>query len=172
MRQLNRGTSLIESLAATLLLSIGVLGAAQLHLRTQAHAEASQAEGLAVLLATDLGERIRANPSEDAATSAYNQLAPFATARRPHALADVACDTPQRACTHQQMAMQDLQQWQQALSRHLGEAAAFVQVQSAHVDIWVGWRPALSSTGTPPAGCPEGFQAPPGIQCLHLQTAR
>lgn len=172
MRQLNRGTSLIESLAATLLLSIGVLGAAQLHLRTQAHAQVSQAEVLATLLATDLGERIRANPSEDAATSPYNLLAPFATARQPRALADVACDTPQRACTHQQMAMQDLQQWQQALSRHLGEAAAFVQVQSAHVDIWVGWRPALPPAGTQAVGCPEAFQAPPGIQCLHLQTAR
>lgn len=66
MRRLNRGFSMIESLVALVVLSVGLLGAASMllvSLRDQARALRHQH---ALLLVTDIAERIRANPARAA----------------------------------------------------------------------------------------------------------
>jgi type IV pilus assembly protein PilV len=61
-----RGFTLLESLIALLLLSLGLLGACQMLLGSlQAHAHALRAMS-ALGLARDMAERIRANPSAEA----------------------------------------------------------------------------------------------------------
>lgn len=57
-----RGIALMEILITLLVLSIGLLGAAQLQLLSLNNAQASRTRINATLIASDLAERIRANP--------------------------------------------------------------------------------------------------------------
>ncbi len=77
MRRAVRGFTLLESLVALVLLSLGLLGASQMLLGSlQAHAHALNATS-AVGLARDMADRIRANPRAQAGYDS-RQVTPLA----------------------------------------------------------------------------------------------
>jgi type IV pilus assembly protein PilV len=56
-----RGFTLVETLIALLVISIGMLGIASLHIETLQSSRSAQLRTQAVTIAADLGDRIRAN---------------------------------------------------------------------------------------------------------------
>jgi type IV pilus assembly protein PilV len=110
-----KGFSLVEVMVALLVISIGMLGLAALYVETLRMNRTAIYRTQAVTLAADMAERIRANALAGAAYAA--------------GAADSGCSDGVTNCTADQMAAQDLFDWQQATQALLpnGNAAlAFV----------------------------------------------
>lgn len=97
------GFSLVEAMVALMVLSIGMLGIAGLYVESLRAGRTAIYRTQAINLASDMAERIRANP-----------LAAVAYAGAP---ADLGCSDDVVAaveCTPEQMAAQDLFDWQRS----------------------------------------------------------
>jgi type IV pilus assembly protein PilV len=118
-----RGFSMIEVLITMLIISLAVLGVVGL----QAHAMRLNQGGLfraqAVFLAGDLAERMEANKVAAIAGS-YE----VATSNTP-ATSSNTCATTQ--CTGDELASNDLSQWQNAISQTLPQASWSVTLSTA-----------------------------------------
>jgi type IV pilus assembly protein PilV len=110
-----RGFSLIETLVALVVMSVGLLGVAALHVDSMQRGQEGLFLTRAVLLAADMGDRIRANPlgGEDYAIDWQQQPAP----------ADVCADTADgpapgwpAGCDPTQMAKYDVEIWKESLA--------------------------------------------------------
>lgn len=110
-----RGITLLENLIALVVLSIGLLGHANLQnlgLRTNTH---SYWRTQASILAIDIADRMRANPA-GIATGGYNDISTLPE--------DANCiDT---FCTPLAMAQTDARSWQQTLARELPQGSGSV----------------------------------------------
>jgi type IV pilus assembly protein PilV len=102
----SRGSTLVEVLVATLVVSIGMLGVAAMHVSALEGANNAQYRSRATDLAMSLVDRVRANYSVD---SAYVTAAASACAV-PATVCAMAPDDagPATSCTPQQMATYDL----------------------------------------------------------------
>ncbi|HSH48354.1 MAG TPA: type IV pilus modification protein PilV [Halomonas sp.] len=123
-----RGAGLIEVLVALLLLSVALLGLARLQLETMQDQRLSYSHTLAQVLATNLAERIHANPKGIGS----------------YAVTDIATRSPSGGCsencTPTQLAAQDLDDWQEAIdSSKLTGASADVAVSGSRVAVTVQW---------------------------------
>jgi type IV pilus assembly protein PilV len=110
-----RGFSLIETLVALVVMSVGLLGVAALHVDSMQRGQEGLFLTRAVLLAADMGDRIRANPLGSADYAIEWQVQPVPT--------DVCADTSDgpapgwpAGCDATQMAKYDVQQWKEALA--------------------------------------------------------
>ena len=104
------GFSLVEGLVALLVLSVGLLGLAQLHTKGLRYMQNAKSVGLASNLAMDMAERIRAN-SEGAGDGGYDNVTGTET--------DPGCST----CTPAQRAQKDAFEWNQAIDTALGASS-------------------------------------------------
>lgn len=115
-----RGITLLENLVALVVLSIGLLGHANLQnlgLRTNTH---SFWRTQASILAIDMADRMRANPA-GVATGGYNDVSTLPE--------DADCiDT---FCTPLAMAQTDARVWQQTLARELPQGNGSVSGNGA-----------------------------------------
>ncbi len=112
-----RGFTLVESLVALVLLSLGLLGAWSLLMSSlRGHAEARH-RAAATNLVRDLADRIRANPAAGALYTARDQET-------------VSCDAPS-PCDVAQRAAADLAQFTQAANSLLPGAATIVEFEPA-----------------------------------------
>lgn len=128
------GFSLIEVLVTMFLIAIALLGSAQLQAYSIKVTQGGQFRGQAVILGTDLLERIEAN-NAGAIAGVYRASLPAA--------AESAPDCSAGPCTAAQMAAYDLGRFQQALSRQLPEAGATVDFTGAGPYVYtvqVSWR--------------------------------
>ena len=105
-----RGFSLVEGLVALLVLSVGLLGLAQLHTKGLRYMQNAKSVGLASNLAMDMAERIRAN-SIGAADGEYDNVTGTET--------DPGCS----ACAPAQRAQKDAFEWNRAIDSALGNNA-------------------------------------------------
>jgi type IV pilus assembly protein PilV len=115
-RHFHRGFSLVEVMVALMVLSIGMLGIAALYVESLRAGRTAIYRTQAVNLASDMAERIRANTDAGAAYAG--------------AAANVGCnDGPALAveCTPDQMAAQDLFDWQQIAQALLPNGNAQLQ---------------------------------------------
>jgi len=110
-----RGFSLIETLVALVVLSVGLLGVAALHVDSMQRGQSGLFTTRAVLLAGDMADRIRANPlgGENYAID-WTQSPPAGdecsdTADGPAPNAPAGCDSLQ-------MALYDVRTWKEALA--------------------------------------------------------
>ncbi|HEX2494964.1 MAG TPA: type IV pilus modification protein PilV [Steroidobacter sp.] len=111
MRQ--HGFSLVEALVALVVLGVGMLGIASLYVVTLRSSGSAISRTQAVNLASDLGDRIRANRK---AAEAYAGLA-------------TAHDCVSSYCTAQEMAENDLFVWRQQINTALpGDPSGKVEV--------------------------------------------
>ena len=99
LAQRQRGISMVESLVALVVISVGMLGIAGLYLSSLQASRSAKLRSHAVELASSIGDRIRANRDAVAAydTSAYGEPA------------TQDCDT--EICTPEALAQDDLARW-------------------------------------------------------------
>ncbi len=143
-----RGSSLLESLIALLVLALGVMGMALVQTQTLVEARSTNQRAMAVMMAEDLNERMQANlagrPSFDAYLTDWG--AP-ASPTPPSCLSQL--------CTGAQLAAFDLHQWKTTLGQLLlnGDARVFRSgTDASQFGVLIGWaatqakREAVAST--------------------------
>jgi len=102
----SRGFSLVEVLIALIVMSVGMLGIAGLYVQSMQAGRTSMLRHHAVNLASDIADRIRANPLAGAAYIASTG-------------ADNNCVAQGVDCSIAQMAAQDILLWQQQAAEFL-----------------------------------------------------
>lgn len=126
--RLDAGFSLIETMVALLVLSVGMLGIAALHGQALSASGIAINRSVAVTLAGNMADRIRANRT---ATAAYEGPAN-----------DNGCDEG-TVCTPAEMAAHDLYRWQSEIAASLPAGAGTVAVDTgvspARYSIAVSW---------------------------------
>ena len=145
MRSLNTGVGLIEALVAMLVLSVGVLGVAPVFVHSLRGSRSAMLRTQAVNLASDMGDRIRANPGggADYDLASYGAVGPAEHGCAPSAAGGVGNN-----CNGAQLAEDDLARWQSAVKTALpaapaGTSAASVQYfvgEPNHYRISVAWQ--------------------------------
>lgn len=115
-----RGFSLVESLVALVVLSVGLLGIAALYVSALRFGRTALLRSDAVTLAGDMADRIRSNPSGGDS---------YALAAGAANTAVAACATA--GCTPAQMATTDKAQWAALLARTLPAGTGTVAVDTA-----------------------------------------
>ncbi len=183
-----QGISLIESLAAIVVMALGVLGILGVQMRTLADTQTGVRRAQAVRLIEDLSERIRANPSglSQLASYAIDTAAPAAapTAQDLAALQALQTTCSTNACNGTQLAARDRALWlatvQQSLP--LGHARVFV-VDSENVaadrrqlGVMISWREneramadsSYTAALQSPDSTASGVGCPAGRSC-HVQ---
>jgi type IV pilus assembly protein PilV len=107
-----RGFTIVEALVALVVLAVGMLGIASLYVTTLRASGSATSRMQAINLASDLGDRIRANRTAGAAYAG----APAANG--------TSCIGTGVTCTAEQMAAHDLFVWQAAIQAALPSAPA------------------------------------------------
>ena len=97
-----RGVSLVEAMVAMLVLSIGMLGIAALYVESLRSGRSALARTQAIMLVTDMADRIRAN------ASAVNS---YAKAANTAGTLSTACNGGTGTCTPANMAANDVAIW-------------------------------------------------------------
>jgi type IV pilus assembly protein PilV len=131
------GFSLIEVVVTMALISLALLGSLGLQLYALQTHQASRLRVQAVLLVSDLSERMEANKAA-ALALAYAHVCSGSAAAGPD-----ACGPAGAACPPSALAAQDLRQWQAAVRDTLPQASCSVAVESAanpvRYSLSVGW---------------------------------
>lgn len=123
-----QGFSLIEVLVAMIILAVGLLGIAGLFANSLKSTDNAYMHSQAVVLAYDMGDRIRANPS---VLADYAQTPP-ATAPNKDCHASV--------CTKAELALADLYEWNTTVTNTLPGGNTSVAVNGSAATVTVGWN--------------------------------
>ncbi|MDY0068184.1 MAG: type IV pilus modification protein PilV [Steroidobacteraceae bacterium] len=118
-RLTSRGFSMVEALVALVVLGVGMLGIAGLYVTTLRTSSSAISRMQAVNLASDLGDRIRANRTAGAAYAG------------DAAENGDGCVGASAACSAQELAAHDLYVWEQQISATLPGGAGEVQVDNS-----------------------------------------
>ena len=148
----DKGFTMIEVLIALLVLSIGLLGLAALQANGLRSNFGAYARSQAVILANDMTDRIRANPTAAGAAGLYNNInAP---------VADPGCLLAD--CTTAQIALHDTAVWYDSLQNALPNGTGTVTGDGTVFTVSVMWDD--GRTGAVGAGCgaPPAADATPG----------
>jgi type IV pilus assembly protein PilV len=121
-----RGFSLIEVLVAMVILAVGLLGVAGLFANSLKSADNAYLHSQAVVLAYDMSDRIRANPS---ALAKYGQTPPTT----------ITNNCRNSTCTPAALASADLYEWNNSVSSSLPSGTASVAVNGTTATVTVGW---------------------------------
>ncbi len=125
----SKGFAMIEILISMFVLSVGLLGILNLFLNGTKNTDAAFLRSEATILAYDLADRIRANPS---ATANYSLSA--ATT-----LATPANDCIQQSCDTVQLAQADLYDWKSQLAQALPSGDATIVIVPPVATITISW---------------------------------
>ena len=135
--QKQAGFSLIEVLVSTIVLSIGLIGIASLQAVSLSNNQSSYMRSQATALAYDLADRMRSNVAS--ATSGMYDPGLMSLAS--------GCNSTS-GCTPQQMAQNDLSEWDATLGTHLPMGEGFVCRDSTPNDGADAANPACDGNGT------------------------
>lgn len=119
----NKGFTLIEVLIALVVLSIGLLGVAGLQAKSQQFSRNAYLNTQATVIAHDMLERVRANPS-GLKSGSYNNAA-----TTQHA----GCFTT-AGCSSQQMAENDMFEWTDDVANKLPNGKSVICIDSTQDD--------------------------------------
>lgn len=128
LKKSQQGLGFVEILITIVLVSIGILGVAGLHMTSLKHSQNSYMQTVAMLQAYDMADRIRAN-SEGAYQGAYNNITS-------------APDDPQcisTACDSEELAEYDAFDWNSDNAYLLPLGAGTVTGNSTEFTITVRW---------------------------------
>lgn len=104
-----RGATLIEALVSILILSLGLLGMAALQLNSLSFQKSSVATHRIAELTSDIGEKIRANPTA-AKDGNYVFTATYSTAKTA-TMTSNSCRTAAADCSTDKIANDDIRAW-------------------------------------------------------------
>lgn len=142
------GVSLIEVLVSIVIASIGLLALAGVNATSVRYTKLSQFRGTATQLATDIGERIRANKGGMAAYILPVAEVSFAGQSALPAAPVPLCNAVADTCSAGQLANADMYAWRVLVRNQLPQgsvAITHIAAQSAS-DVWVVWRdPAVAN---------------------------
>lgn len=134
-----RGISLLESLIALVVASLGILGIVGVQLRTLSDTQTSVRREQAIRLIEDLSERMKVNPNAMANISSY------ISDWDDTPTASTICSTA--ACNAEELATYDVVQWKEFLKEQMkGEANLFVAAGEDAADnrrqlgVMIRWR--------------------------------
>jgi len=125
----NRGFTLIEILVAVFILAIGLLGVAGIQTLSVKSSANSNLRGVALYLANDMADRMRANP---AAISAGQYDSMVGKAEAASCLADTGC-------TSAQMAANDKFEWDEQVKNSLPNGTTAIAVAGGVHTITITW---------------------------------
>jgi type IV pilus assembly protein PilV len=175
------GFSLVEVLVAMFVVAMGILALAGLLQTATRYSKIGELRSTATLLASDIADRIRANPvGAQLGATGYDLTATAFPSPPPPAHA--AC-TSAMPCGPADLAQADLVDWTTRLRSTLPKGSAWIQFHAGrapapdYVDIWVGWADALAvspgiSTELSGTECPASWKkAEPAVRCVYLQVA-
>ncbi|EYC52828.1 hypothetical protein AZ34_07340 [Hylemonella gracilis str. Niagara R] len=178
----------MEVLVAMALLSFALYALVAAHAAALRYSQMSRHRATAVLLAADMGERLRANlgrtgesqassaPGEDAGADPtpplpatgfwagdYDYTLDFLRQQGAVEGPVESCTSATSLCTAAQIAALDLAQWRQAVRRQLPSGAVYAQRDPARaiMDLWVAWRE-TARVAVEEAEASEGLPIPPG----------
>jgi len=126
-----RGLSLLEVLVAIVILTIGLLGVARMQASGLVSTDRAYQRSQATVLAYDIADRMRANPS-----SFNNYLSD--TMEAADATAQSGCVSTS-GCTTAQMAENDLYEWNAALQAALPGAVGTVSQAGTLFTVGINW---------------------------------
>ena len=158
-RPTEQGLGLIEVLIATLVLSVGLLGATVLQAQAQAAAQHAEWQYQALRCAQDMTQTMRSN---QAALDQGAYTAPQAEAAAP--TSTQACHTT--PCAPMARAEHDVQQWRQHLAERLpGGRGALLAIGPTQRRVVVMWQSPRRDEST---ACPAPW--PSDFSCLSLEV--
>ena len=172
------GASLIEVLVSIVIASIGLLALAGINASSMRYTKLSQYRATAAQLATDLGERMRANRAGFVAGN-YDYSATFAAQGSAAITAPGnMCTNAAAPCTAAQIASVDMYQWRLAARDNLPQGSVFMirDATPAAGDLWVIWMdPSVSATDDRPASaseCPDDLERSGNlaIRCMFFRV--
>lgn len=150
------GVSLLESLVALLILALGVLGMLGVQLKSLSDNQSATQRAIAVRLAEDLFERIKASPQVLGGINltAYSSNGDWAVLSAPATSAQ--CNA--NPCNAAQQATFDLWRWQTIVRETLpgGNATTFISPSDAEqLGVMVSWRLRQTDSSTDSAANTE-----------------
>lgn len=187
VRAKQRGATLIEALVAIVILAVGLLGMAGMTAASIKNNQTSRMRGTGVLLVNDLAERARINL---AGFNTYQQGARYSFTGTPTKPA--GCDV-NNACTPQQLAQYDLQEWLFNVNERLPGGSAHIVTTTTgnntetirNMDIWLIWTEATDKTNAAartndasidnmsqacPAAALNGVSNTDGVRCMYFRV--
>lgn len=174
---LQKGISLLESLVAIIVLSLGLLGILGAQMRTLTNTQDSARRLQAIRLIEDLSERIKVQPDAIGQASLYITKGWLDTTKNlEELLPDTAnCFNINKACTPTEFAKFDQKRWIEnvAQSLPLAQVNVFSTSDSKQLGVMLAWRSnennitAASELLPPPAANTE--VACPDDRTCHLQ---
>jgi len=134
--------------------AVALLGLAGLQLQGMRLQALANYRGTAALLASDLADRMRANPAAASTLTAYTFTGAYNTGSLP---GDPACGS---SCSATQVAARDLNLWATDLTTQLPGAWGYVAANSGAYFVTVLWREPdqevnASTSGSGPFDCPS-----------------
>lgn len=179
-RRASLGVSLIEVLVSIVISSIGLLALAGVNAASMRYTKMSQYRGTATLLASDMGERIRANKAAFVVGNYDYDLTDFAhqaTAATLPTDAAHLCADASTSCLPADIADLDLRSWRLLVRSQLPEGSVLINRDGVKgADVFVVWRdPAVASTDEAPAAakeCPNGLNlgTDASIRCSFVRV--
>ncbi len=172
-----RGVSLIEVLVAVLLSVIGLLALAGANVASVRYSKMSQYRGTATMLAADLAERMRANPSGLVPGAGYEVTANFA-AQASLAAPSTACETYVKTCPAANMAAYDLSTWRNVVRSQLPNGSVSIATTTTTAaDVWLAWQdPAVAAPNENSTDarnfakeCPPNFSTDQSVRCIYFR---
>ncbi len=176
---------LIEVLVSIALSAVALLALASLNAAALRYTKMSQYRAVATHLASDIGERMRANKGRAADGTAaaegfwagdYDYSASFAGQAATISSPAPRCNTAASVCSTRELAALDLAQWRFQTRRALPEGSVFVlrQTDVVAADVWIAWRdPRVASQDEAPARateCPGGLAISDlSIRCRYFR---
>ena len=169
-RPAQAGFSMLEALVAILVLSFGVLALAGLQWRVLSESLGAGNRHVAVQLAGDMADRIRANPVLNATSDRRH---PYLADGSPAAAQgpEPSCAADGASCNAGQLAAHDLWTWKRAVAAALPGGLASINGQDdagGLLFLHVAWNEPGLLVPIPPD---PSWQCPPGTACLRLIVA-
>lgn len=127
-----RGITIIEVLVAMLILAVGLLGMASLQVRAVSDTTNSSFRSIAIFYANDMADRIRANPAAEG-------VGGYANKDKDDGSEKVGC-LAVAGCSSSDMALHDLWEWQQNISRALPAGEGEIVTNGDVYTVTVSWN--------------------------------
>lgn len=187
MRRREAGTTLIEIMVSLVVIAVGLLGLASMQINALKFQQTASQRSEAIQAAYDLADRMRANfvyttpelfdEERKANEAKYENKGSYETRSGDTYTPNSTCRTfaAAGACTTDQIAANDLAEWQQGLKQRLpGGAGIVVKVAGTTVstfDVYVMWRDPSFDGTEEKAACEKDAATPKGIRCFKVRIS-